>query len=79
MHAPEPVSALYVPCVHSCISPCALPPFGPVYPAVATQAVFAVLACGEVEPTGQLVQGILPLDGLYVPAAQARGTSPLFP
>ena len=49
-HVASPVVGLYFPATHGAITP----PFGPVYPALAVQAVTAVLVGGEFDPVGQL-------------------------
>ncbi len=53
-----------------------VPPFGPVYPALHTHWVEAVLTCAEFEPTGQTVHNAVPVTALKVPATQG-GHGPL--
>jgi hypothetical protein len=51
-----PAVVLYWPARHAVNGP----PFWPVYPALATQAVLAVLAAGEVEPVEHAVKVLMP-------------------
>jgi hypothetical protein len=69
VHDPLPLKSLYVPAPHASHGP----PFGPVYPALQTQAVTTVLRLGELEFAGhvkQLVTAEAPVEAEYLPAAQ---------
>ncbi len=69
MHATLPLAILYVPAPHATH----VPPFGPVYPALQTQAVTTVLRLGELEFAGhvkQFVTAEAPVEVEYLPAAQ---------
>ena len=60
MHATLPLMILYVPAPHAAH----VPPFGPVYPALQTQAATAVLKAGDMLLAGHVVQATLPVVGL---------------
>jgi hypothetical protein len=77
VHAAAPVSDLYV----SAAQAVGARPFGPVYPAAATQAVLVMEP--DTPPVavllGQGVHAAAPVSDLNVSAAQAVGVPPLGP
>lgn len=77
VQCPLPVTDLYVPAVHAE----KMPPFGPVYPAFAMQAVIAVLNDGEIEFGKQDVHAVAPnsLHVLIGHTAIVPPAGPLYP
>ena len=78
VHAASPAAALYSPAIEQAIG---VPPFGPVYPVFATQAVIAVEAVETpvAEFVGQPVQAASPVAALNVPAGHLTAASPSTP
>ena len=66
--AEDPMKSLYLSASQGTHSP----PSGPVYPALHTQSVSAVLTLGEMLLFGQSVQASEPGVGLYVPVGHAE-------
>ena len=74
VHAALPLTILYVPATQ----PVQEPPFGPVNPALQTQAVMTVLVIGEVVSAGharQVVATVAPTVAEYFPAPQSVQTT----